>query len=83
METIYLYTLEEAEKIIIMKRKKKLRRKARQLKQKLIFKGISILCIVTGIAVASIVDFDNGGCLAVCAIGLFGLLVPYNAEITF
>ena len=65
-----------------MKRKNRSRRKARELKQKLAFKILCLLCIIGGIAVASMVDFDNGGCITVALIGLMGLVVPFNMEIT-
>ena len=65
-----------------MKCKSKSRRKTRELKQKLAFKILCLLCIIGGIAVASMVDFDNGGCITVALIGLMGLVVPFNMEIT-
>ena len=90
METINYYdefTVQEmitdAVKHDRMKRKSKSRRKARELKQKLTFKILCLFCVIGGIAVASMVDFDNGGCVAVALIGLLGLIVPYNATITW
>lgn len=82
-ETINLYTLEEAEKIINYRRRKATRKKRKALKQKLIFKGFSLACIILAIAVALIVKADNGGCIAVALISLLGLIVPYNATITW
>ena len=82
-ETINLYTLEEAEKIINYRRRKATRKKRKALKQKLIFKGFSLACIILAIAVALIVKADNGGCIAVALIGLLGLIVPYNVTITW
>lgn len=81
-ETINLYTLEEAEKIINYRRRKATRKKRKALKQKLIFKGFSLACIILAIAVALIVKIDNGGCVPVALIGLIGLAIPYNATIT-
>ena len=49
--------------------------------QKLAFKILCLLCIIGGIAVVSMVDFDNGGCIVVALIGLMGLVVPFNMEI--
>lgn len=74
-ECIQLYTLEEAEKFISHRRRK--------ATQKLIFKGLSFLCVILGLAVASMVDFDNGGAVVVAMLGLLGLVVPYNTEITW
>lgn len=82
-ETIQLYTLEEAEKVISYRRKRAHRRKMRELKQKLVFKGVSLACVIAGIAVASIVEFDNGGAVVVALMGLVGLFVPFNAVITW
>ena len=82
-ETINLYTLEEAEKIINYRRRKATRKKIKQLKQKLIFKGFSLACIILAIAIASMVNFDNGGCVVVALIGLVGLVVPFNATLTW
>lgn len=83
VETIQVYTLEEAEKIINYRKRKAMRKKRKALKQKLIFKGFSLACIILAIAVALIVKADNGGCVAVALIGLLGLIVPYNATITW
>lgn len=82
-ECIQLYTLEEAEKVINYKRRKAARKKIKQLKQKIIFKGFSLACIILAITVALIVKDDNGGCIAVALISLLGLIVPYNATITW
>lgn len=82
-ECIQLYTLEEAEKVINYRRRKATRKKIKTLKQKLIFKGFSLVCIILAITIALIVKADNGGCIAVALIGLLGLIVPYNATITW
>lgn len=82
-ETINLYTLEEAEKIINYRRRKATRKKRKALKQKFIFKGFSLACIILSIAIALIVKTDNGGCIAVSLIGLLGLIVPYNTTLTW
>lgn len=81
-ETINLYTLEEAGKIINYRRRKATKKKIKQLRQKLIFKGMSLALVVLGLIVASVVKFDNGGCIVVALIGLMGLVVPFNMEIT-
>ncbi len=65
------------------KRKERLAKKRHVLKQKLIFKGLSLVCVILGILVASVVKFDNGGCVVTALIGLMGLLVPFNMEITW
>lgn len=82
-ETINLYTLEEAEKIINYRRRKASRKKLKALKQKLIFKGFSLACIILSLTVALIVKADNGGCIVAALIGLMGLVVPYNATLTW
>ena len=82
-ETIQLYTLDEAEKIISYRRRKATRKKRQTLKQKLIFKGFSLALVVLGITTASVVNFDNGGCLVAALIGLMGLVVPFDMEITW
>lgn len=82
-ECIQLYTLEEAEKIINYRRRKATRKKIKTLKQKLIFKGFSLACFILAITVALIVKADNGGCIVVALIGLLGLVIPYNATITW
>lgn len=82
-ETINLYTLEEAEKIINYRRRKATRKKIKQLKQKLILKGLSLALIVLGIILANVIKFDNGGCIVAALIGLMGLTVPFNMEITW
>ena len=82
-ECIQLYTLEEAEKVINYRRRKASRKKIKALKQKLIFKGFSLACIILAITAALIVKFDNGGCIAVALIGLLGLIVPYNTTLTW
>ena len=82
-ETINLYTLEEAEKIISYRRRKATRKKIKQLKQKLIFKGLSLVLIVLSLAIASMVNFDNGGCVVAALIGLVGLVVPFNVTLTW
>lgn len=82
-ETIQLYTLDEAEKIISYRRKKATRKKIKQLKQKLIFKGLSLALIILSLTVASIANFDNGGCLVAALIGLMRLVVPFDMEITW
>ena len=82
-DTINLYTLEEAEKIINYRRRKATRKKIKTLKQKLIFKGFSLACFILAITVALIVKADNGGCIAVALIGLLGLIVPYNETLTW
>lgn len=82
-ETINLYTLEEDEKIISYRRRKATRKKIKQLKQKLIFKGSSLTLIVLSLAIASIVKFDNGGCIVAALIGLIGLVIPFNATLTW
>lgn len=82
-ETINLYTLDEAEKIISYRRRKATRKKIKQLKQKLILKGLSLVLVVLGIILVSVVKFDNGGCVVAALIGLVGLVVPYNATITW
>ena len=82
-ETINLYTLEEAEKKINYRRRKASRKKRKALKQKLIFKGFSLACIILAITVALIVKADNGGCVAVALIGLIGLVIPFDMEITW
>lgn len=65
-----------------MKCKNRSKRKARELKQKLAFKILCLLCIIGGITAASMVNFDNGGCLVVALIGLMGLVIPFDMEIT-
>lgn len=82
-ETINLYTLEEAEKIINYRRRKVTRKKIKQLKQKLILKGLSLALIVLGIILANVIKFDNGGCIVAALIGLMGLVVPFDMEITW
>lgn len=82
-ECIQLYTLEEAEKVINYRKRKATRKKRKALKQKFIFKGFSLACIILAIAVALIVKADNGGCVVAALIGLLGLVVPFNMEITW
>lgn len=82
-ETINLYTLEEAEKIINYRKRKTTRKRIKQLKQKLIFKGLSLALIVLSLTIASIVKFDNGGCVVAALIGLLGLVIPFNATLTW
>lgn len=82
-ETINLYTLEEAEKIISYRRRKVTRKRIKQLKQKLILKGLSLALVVLGIILANVIKFDNGGCVVAALIGLMGLAVPFNMEITW
>ena len=79
--TINLYTLDEAEKIIDYRRRKEARKRRKELKQKLAFNGLSVVLIIISIAVGFVVEFDNGGCLASGVIGLLGLLIPFNMEI--
>lgn len=80
-ECIQLYTLEEAEKVISYRNKRAIRRKYQVLKQKLVFKSISLGCIILSLIALIAVDFDNGGALLGVLIGLMGLLIPFNAEI--
>lgn len=80
-ECIQLYTLEEAEKVISYRNKRAIRRKYQALKQKLIFKSISLGCIILSLIALIAVDFDNGGALLGILIGLMGLVIPFNAEI--
>lgn len=82
-ETINLYTLEEAEKIINYRRRKATRKKIKQLKQKFILKGLSLALVVLGLIIASVVKFDNGGCLVAALIGLMGLVIPFDMEIAW
>lgn len=72
-----------AEKIINYRRRKVTRKKIKQLKQKLILKGLSLALIVLGIILANVIKFDNGGCIVAALIGLMGLVIPYNATITW
>ena len=81
--TINLYTLDEAEKIIDYRRRKANRKRKKELKQKMIFKGLALALLIISIIVAFIAEFDNGGCLVSGAIGLLGLVVPFNMEISF
>lgn len=80
--TINLYTLDEAEKIIDYRRRKEARKRKKELKQKLGFKLMSILLIIISIIALSVVDFNNGGCLVGIIVGLIGLIVPFNMELT-
>ena len=73
----------EAVKADRRKRKERLAKKRQTLKQKLIFKGMSLALVVLSLAVASMINFDNGGCIVAAVIGLFGLVVPFNMEITW
>lgn len=82
-ECIQLYTLEEAEKVISYRSKRAIRKKYQALKQKLIFKSISLGCIILSLTALITIDFDNGGALLGILIGLIGLLVPLNTEITW
>ena len=81
--TINLYTLDEAEKIIDYRRRKEARKRRKELKQKLAFKCFALLLIIINIIALSVVDFDNGGCLVSGALGLLGLVMPFNMEISF
>ena len=81
--TINLYTLDEAEKIIDYRRRKEARKRRKELKQKLAFKGLSVVLIIISIIVGFVVEFDNGGCVVVVLIGLVGLAIPFNMEITW
>lgn len=72
-----------AEKIINYRRRKVTRKKIKQLKQKLILKGLSLVLVVLGIILASVVKVDNGGCIVAALIGLMGLAVPFDMEITW
>ena len=80
-ECIQLYTLEEAEKVISYRNKRAIRRKYQALKQKLIFKSISLGCIILSLIALIAVDFDNGGDLLGILIGFMGLVIPFNADI--
>ena len=82
-ETINLYTLEEAEKIISYRRRKATRKKRKELKQKIALKGLSLALVVLGIVLANVIKFDNGGCVVAALIGLMGLIVPFDMEITW
>ena len=82
-ECIQLYTLEEAEKVISYRSKRAIRKKHQALKQKLIFKSISLGCTMLSLTALITIDFDNGGALLGIWIGLIGLLVPLNTEITW
>ena len=82
-ETIKLYTLDEAEKIIDYRRRKATRKKRKELKQKIALKGLSFALVVLGIVLANVIKFDNGGCVVAALIGLMGLVVPFNMEITW
>lgn len=82
-ECIQLYTLEEAEKVISYRSKRAIRKKYQALKQKLIFKSISFGCTILSLTALITIDFDNGGALLGILIGLIGLLVPLNTEITW
>ena len=73
----------EAVKADRRKRKERLAKKRQALKQKLILKGLSLALVVLGLIIASVVKFDNGGCLVAALIGLMGLAVPFNMEITW
>lgn len=81
--TINLYTLDEAEKIIDYRRRKEARKRRKELKQKLAFKGLSVVLIIISIIVGFVVEFDNGGCLVSGALGFIGLVMPFNMEISF
>lgn len=82
-ETIRLYTLDEAEKIIDYRRRKEARKRRKELKQKLAFKCFALLVIIINIIALSVVDFDNGGCLIGIIIGLISLVIPFNMELTW
>ena len=73
----------EAVKADRRKRKERLAKKRQALKQKLILKGLSLALIVLGIILANVIKFDNGGCIVAALIGLMGLVIPYNATITW
>lgn len=81
-ECIKLYTLEEAEKIISYRNKNIIRKKYHAIKQKILFKGISFVCFVFNLVALFTVEFDNGGALVGILIGLLGLLISSNVEIT-
>lgn len=73
----------EAVKTDRRKRKERLAKKRKELKQKLILKGLSLALVVLGLIIASVVKFDNGGCIVAALIGLMGLVIPFNMEITW
>lgn len=81
--TINLYTLDEAEKIIDYRRRKEARKRRKELKQKLAFKCFALLLIIINIIALFVVDFDNGGCLIGIIIGLIGLVIPFDMELTW
>ena len=82
-KTINLYTLEEAEKIIEYRRRKAHRRRVKEIKQKMALKALCFSCVVGGLIVSALVDFDNGGAVVTSLVGLVGLFVPVNAKITW
>lgn len=73
----------EAVKVDRRKRKERLAKKRQALKQKLILNGLSLVLIVLGVILANVIKFDNGGCVVAALIGLMGLVIPFNMEITW
>lgn len=73
----------EAVKADRRKRKERLAKKRKELKHKLILKGLSLALVVLGLTIPSVVKFDNGGCIVGVLIGLMGLVVPFDMEITW
>lgn len=65
-----------------MKRRNRSRRKTRQLKQKFILKFLALTLILGGFTIIFISPIDGSAAIACIAIGLLGLIVPYNATLT-
>jgi len=84
------YTLDQARKIIAEENKLKAIRRANRRKQRrklllqvLVFKFLSLLSIIGAIAIVFVSSADGSAALACLIIGLTGLFVPYNIEITW
>lgn len=70
--------------------KRQLRRKAikkaekrRQLKQMLCFKALSLICLIGGLAILFVDPAEGSAAVACITLGLFGLVVPFNATFTW
>ena len=82
-ETIQLYTLEDAEKIIDMKRRKAHRQKVKQLRYKLLIKSLGLILAVCGALAVCLFPQDGSASAACILLGLFVLFVPVNVEFTW